>query len=206
MPASGIRMTAADDVLAKVLRLEQKQGCQDRAVIGGLDSFVARWCRESAESVGPERVAAVADLLAGYADQSEATRADRLARVLAAMETGGTPSESVAVPMAAVAADPVSSFAAEDLPRLADPVSRVKGIGPRMAEALGRLGLFTIHDLLFHLPSRYSRRARAPDGGPGGRFGHGGLHLLQPALPRAQLPAGCAHRRQRPAGGVQGAP
>lgn len=35
------------------------------------------------------------------------------------------------------------------------PVKFLKGIGPRRAEALERLGVFTVQDLLYHVPHRY---------------------------------------------------
>ena len=44
---------------------------------------------------------------------------------------------------------------------LADmPVQRLRGVGPRVAERLARLGLHSVQDLLFHLPSRYQDRTR----------------------------------------------
>ena len=44
-------------------------------------------------------------------------------------------------------------------------VTALKGAGPRVAERLARLGIFTVEDLLFHLPFRYEDRTRiAPIG------------------------------------------
>ena len=40
------------------------------------------------------------------------------------------------------------------------PVTRLRGVGPRLAERLARLGLATVLDLLFHLPLRYQDRSR----------------------------------------------
>lgn len=40
------------------------------------------------------------------------------------------------------------------------PLTRIKGIGPGIAERLGRLGIYTIQDLLFHLPARYQDRTQ----------------------------------------------
>jgi ATP-dependent DNA helicase RecG len=40
------------------------------------------------------------------------------------------------------------------------PLTRLKGVGPRLAEKLKALGLTTVQDLLFHLPSRYQDRTR----------------------------------------------
>jgi ATP-dependent DNA helicase RecG len=41
---------------------------------------------------------------------------------------------------------------------LAAPLTTLKGVGPRMAERLERLGLRSVEDLLFHLPFRYQDR------------------------------------------------
>ena len=40
------------------------------------------------------------------------------------------------------------------------PVSRLKGVGPRMAEKLAGAGIEQVQDLLFHLPLRYQDRTR----------------------------------------------
>ncbi|RUO18959.1 ATP-dependent DNA helicase RecG [Aliidiomarina iranensis] len=39
-------------------------------------------------------------------------------------------------------------------------VTTLKGVGPKMGEKLQRLGLNTVQDVLFHLPSRYQDRTR----------------------------------------------
>jgi ATP-dependent DNA helicase RecG len=46
------------------------------------------------------------------------------------------------------------------------PVTNLKGVGPKLAEKLKRLGLHTVQDVLFHLPLRYQDRTRVlPMGG-----------------------------------------
>jgi len=40
------------------------------------------------------------------------------------------------------------------------PVQLLRGVGPRLAERLTSLGLYTLEDLLFHLPFRYQDRSR----------------------------------------------
>jgi len=46
------------------------------------------------------------------------------------------------------------------------PVTNLKGVGPKLAEKLQRLGLHTVQDVLFHLPFRYQDRTRlTPIGG-----------------------------------------
>ena len=45
-------------------------------------------------------------------------------------------------------------------PLAALPVTRLKGVGPKAADKLHRLGLHSLEDLLFHLPFRYEDRTR----------------------------------------------
>lgn len=45
-------------------------------------------------------------------------------------------------------------------PTLDDPVTRLSGVGPKLAEQLAKLRVETIGDLLFHLPLRYQDRTR----------------------------------------------
>ncbi|MCH2557853.1 MAG: ATP-dependent DNA helicase RecG [Alcanivorax sp.] len=52
-----------------------------------------------------------------------------------------------------------------DAPERID-ITRLKGVGPRAAERLAKLGLHTLEDVLFHLPFRYEDRTRiTPIGG-----------------------------------------
>ncbi|MFQ6023171.1 MAG: ATP-dependent DNA helicase RecG [Acidiferrobacterales bacterium] len=45
------------------------------------------------------------------------------------------------------------------------PVMSLRGVGPKLAEKLARLGLYTVQDVLFHLPFRYQDRTHiAPIG------------------------------------------
>src|SRR3569623_2470016 len=39
-------------------------------------------------------------------------------------------------------------------------ITRLKGVGPRLAERLARLGIHCVQDVLFHLPARYQDRTR----------------------------------------------
>ncbi|MFY8327710.1 ATP-dependent DNA helicase RecG [Pseudoalteromonas sp. ZZD1] len=40
------------------------------------------------------------------------------------------------------------------------PITELKGVGPKMAERLKKLGIITVQDMLFHLPLRYEDRTR----------------------------------------------
>jgi ATP-dependent DNA helicase RecG len=40
------------------------------------------------------------------------------------------------------------------------PITELKGAGPKIAERLAKLNIYSVHDLLFHLPMRYEDRTR----------------------------------------------
>ena len=42
----------------------------------------------------------------------------------------------------------------------ADPISALKGVGPKSAAKLAAFGIETVQDVLFHLPRRYEDRTR----------------------------------------------
>ena len=60
--------------------------------------------------------------------------------------------------------DAVASLSSNPQPHstasLSAPVTRLRGVGPKLAEKLNRLGIVQIRDLLFHLPLRYEDRTR----------------------------------------------
>ncbi len=60
--------------------------------------------------------------------------------------------------MAAQPGSAPSAGAGKDLAEV--PLTALRGVGPRLAERLGRLGLRSLHDLLLHLPLRYEDRTR----------------------------------------------
>ena len=55
---------------------------------------------------------------------------------------------------------PIPQRAAPVTTGLHAPISRLKGVGPRLAERLARLGIHCVQDVLFHLPARYQDRTR----------------------------------------------
>ena len=73
---------------------------------------------------------------------------------------------------------------------LGEPITSIKGIGPRRAEALGKLGLFSLRDLLYFAPRDYqdfSAETPVPEAA------HGAILAL-----RVTLAAEPKHARVRP--------
>jgi ATP-dependent DNA helicase RecG len=157
-------VSPALDKLGKVLELERRQGCLDQAVIGGLAAFLARWRDEAVREALPDAVVGgVLSALDGYASLTPAERDTRLSATTrlfgsrveraAIMDTEAPRPDTADAPSSPGAG---ASVLAVDDPALAAPVTRLRGIGPRLAENLARLGLVTIGDLLLHVPHRYN--------------------------------------------------
>jgi len=77
------------------------------------------------------------------------------------------------------------------------PVTVLKGVGPRVAARLERLGIRTVQDLLFHLPMRYEDRTRVV---PMGSLRHGEHAVVQGEVDLAEVRFG----RRRKAGFERG--
>jgi ATP-dependent DNA helicase RecG len=64
------------------------------------------------------------------------------------------------------------------------PVTRLKRVGPKVAERLARLGIHTLQDLLFHLPLRYQDRTRIQ---PIGSVRHGDQVVIEGEVELTQI-------------------
>ena len=89
-------------------------------------------------------------MAAGQGTISRARAGDATTRTTAAAPFSAT---SVTTPSPLAGSSPSPS-------PLDEPVIALKGIGERLADTLGKLGLFTVGDLLRHYPRRYEDRAR----------------------------------------------
>ncbi len=167
----------ATSQLGKILRLEKQKGCIDTAVLGGLDRFLERYMARG-EKVpfavpGPS-----------YAALTQAQREEWLGLALATLEhpapqvgpgaeapvvgAGLRPAQARPASKAPASAGPAAAGPARtaDLkpPPLAKgldlPVTAVKGVAGPMAAKLGKLGIATVRDLLYHFPRRYNDFSR----------------------------------------------
>ncbi len=73
---------------------------------------------------------------------------------------------------------------------LQKPVTELKGVGPKMAENLSKIGIEKVQDLLFHLPLRYQDRTRVY---PIGSTQHGQEVMIQGEVEHSEI----VYRRRR---------
>ncbi len=165
--------------LIKILRLEQQQGYQDRAVIGGMARFATEWEKEAQATARNSQQAALARditaLLIGYTALPDVeTRRAVVEKILALVQEvipealqqveqrREPPSPPPAPPRPAqppeVPTRPKAPPAVPEAPPLSGldaPVQELPGVGPVNAKRLARLGIHTVADLLQHFPRRY---------------------------------------------------
>ncbi len=126
--------------LRKILELEREKGYQDGAVIGGLDSYLARWGGEVKDSEF---------LVISYSSLDIDQRREWLERVvhwLDEMEAGDQRA-------------PAPEIKANEFLDL--PLISIKGISSSLAVKFRRLGVSTVRDMLYFFPRRhidYSKR------------------------------------------------
>ena len=126
--------------LRKILELEREKGYQDGAVIGGLDSCLARWDSEARDSEV---------LVISYSSLDIGQRREWIERVvhwLDEMEAGDQRAPAIEIK--------ANEFL--DLPLIS-----IKGISSSLAVKFRRLGVSTVRDMLYFFPRRhidYSKR------------------------------------------------
>ena len=139
-----------------VLNLEAKNGYANRAVIGGLDKYVAGWvlnCLPGHDfSTSFPQLKTLLLSSPVYAERSAAERSKWVGAVLRELdrlETRATvPARQGKAPV-----KPTPRPAAEG--SLDDPVASIKGVGQAIAPRLAKLGIVSTRDLLYFFPRRF---------------------------------------------------
>ncbi len=125
-----------------VLRAEEKQGFLDSAVLGGFGV----WLADLAAGAAADEAAILADLGAAYTDAALLERPvllQQARRVLAGCS---------------FACRPVAVGHDKAMDRLRVGIEYLKGVGPKRAVLLRKLGVFHVRDLLLLAPRDYERR------------------------------------------------
>ena len=155
-------MTGTAGRLRSVLELERTKKFSDRAVIGGLDTYLQRHLQEHPLPRGHPFLKILRLLPPqGYATLHPIQRRRVIDQLIAALDDQVIPADS---PTAANRSSDRSSGKATPDPRspsrtassFDSPVTIFKGVSKVNAARLGRLGVHTVRDLLFFFPYRYN--------------------------------------------------
>lgn len=168
-------MALAFETLSKILKLEQEQGYNNKAVIGGLEAMAKTWPVEAVKEAPAATpvVEQIIVLLRDYGSLSgQPARRERVAQIMERLAAcreiaAGSPVERpeppardsrAAVPSPPSAPSPPSSTPRETTSHLGldSPVTVLSGVAQTQAKRLQRLGVTTIRELLYLFPRRYN--------------------------------------------------
>jgi len=139
--------------LEKILRLEHSTEYKDEAVTCGLEAFVRA------------NVPNAASIVSGYRSADRTERQGIVDRLFEHIEVSAKSTQT-----------PVRSV------ELTAPITRAKGVGPKRAALLAKLGIVTIEDLLLYFPRRLEELKRGDRVDLYGRVerSHGELQMRSP--------------------------
>ncbi len=162
-------MAAAFETLSKILKLEREQGCNNKAVIGGLEALAKTWPVEAVKELpaATPLVERIATLLRDYGSLSDQSACQvRIAQVEEKLEACRELAAGRSEPLtnAEDAARPVPEAPPPATPPrpttsrlgLDSPVTALSGVAQVQSERLQRLGVTNIGDLLYLFPRRYN--------------------------------------------------
>jgi len=168
-------MTSPLKTLQNILKLEQDEGYQNRAVIGGLERFLPRWEQDVLRTLRNEQslrqVRIILELLRGYGEKTPEAREATVRQVLtqlqdiAVLERLAQPKPESEVPSPLTETEAIQRQVEQAVQRRAEtpvvsvgldaPVDRLRGVNAAYRRRLERLGVRTIGDLLYLFPRRY---------------------------------------------------
>lgn len=154
------RLLEIVEKIRKPLSLEVKLGYTNRAAAGGLNRYIQLWVKKGRESC-PTRSGKVAfkelsDAFTDYRFQSREEREKRIKRALRIVAE----LEKEARGERRKLEDEVSARRQVNWPNWTrKSVQYMKGVGPKRAKVLSRLGVETIGDLIYYFPRRYEDRS-----------------------------------------------
>ncbi|MCX6098300.1 MAG: ATP-dependent DNA helicase RecG [Caldiserica bacterium] len=153
------------ELLRGLVRLELKRGCNDDAAVGGFARLALATVEDSCtrtQLAGEHGVSnEMRSLLVDYQFLLKAARAERCQALLALLDNSTPPIPASRRHASSRPADeaPVPKLASDGvkalLQLLEEPVSTLWGVGPRLQEIMGKLGVASIADLLQHAPKGY---------------------------------------------------
>lgn len=152
-------------LLKAVLSQEVKRGYDNRAVIGGLDRFVQNWISNNYAALksypSSDMLKAINLHKLDYANRSPTERKRWIESLVSWLDDleahkslNSKPSETVALKAAKAPGRKDSSTKTHRVD-LNLPVTCIRGIGKELSSKLGKLGVYSIEDLLYFFPRRY---------------------------------------------------
>ncbi|MBI5588708.1 MAG: ATP-dependent DNA helicase RecG [Deltaproteobacteria bacterium] len=151
--SSASRLAEVVSSVLKPLLFASKDAFRHLNSVKGIENLVSTLSSD-AESLGAGEAesavfAELKALFSGFDDLAVEEKKERLRKGVSLAHSIGAPEKTPAV---------TAEEASAMLKKLKTPLEFVKGIGPKLAERLGKKGLTTVEDMLYFLPIRYEDR------------------------------------------------
>jgi ATP-dependent DNA helicase RecG len=152
--------------LRKILELEQKKGCSDSAVIGGLDKFIRQWTDKTIEiTTAPSLLAKFQKLHlrdSKYASLTPKQREVWIKNILSLANEIESGTVLKPAPVRNISVKPEKPKLSPKLTTVVTgqsldaSITTIKGISAGFAAKFGKLGVKSIRDLLYFFPGRHA--------------------------------------------------
>jgi len=136
--------------LINPLRLELKRGCNNDAVIGGLDKFILKSLTDLDDANLKRNLE---KLFKDYDKRTSEERKIIIGECLSLIESNLKKDNPIRQPK--ISNEVENSLEKTKLSELFIPVQYVKGVGPELAKKLNKLRITTAYDLLMYFPREY---------------------------------------------------
>jgi ATP-dependent DNA helicase RecG len=144
--------------LGNILKLEERRGYNNRAVMGGIEAFLSRTLLPSLDGGTSQQaglISRLADELGGYSGLTPQQRAARVRSALQVLRDGAdTKPPSHPQPEIRLKQAP-----SREVPGLDEPIAAMHSVGPRRQALFEKLGILTVRDALEFYPKDYHDRS-----------------------------------------------
>lgn len=147
------------DRLRSILRLEAKGGYSNRAVVGGLESYVTQSLLSAVGSASSGReaglVRSIAEQLGSYSKLTPDARAERVRKVASLLSGSRSPQ-----PVARPEEIQLKHAPSRPVPPLDGPIASVPNVGARREALFHKLGIRSVRNALEYFPKEYHDRSQ----------------------------------------------
>ncbi|MDP9381623.1 MAG: ATP-dependent DNA helicase RecG [Chloroflexota bacterium] len=148
--------------LGNILKLEERRGYNNRAVMGGIEAFLSRTLLPALDGNGSSQqavlISRIAEELGGYSGLPPEQRAGKIRAALQVLQNGASGARKTP-PTDIQPEVRLKQAPSGDVPGLDEPIVSLPGVGARRQGLFEKLGILTVRDALEFYPRDYHDRS-----------------------------------------------